>query len=641
MTTRPRRDIPVHYLRPNHTSWTPPSVFSFDTETQSEYIADDEVMTMRLWCARFTDRRAPRNVMPVDDTAHGDTGEDLAHIIHKWAGHRRTTWGYAHNLSFDLCTSSLIQELTLLGWDVTEFAVSSGSPFVRMRRGDHGLVLSDSWSWFNAPLMTVADAIGMRKPPLPGDDDTEEMWRQRCLADTNILQQAMLALMDWWDDNALGRWNITGSSSGWNAMRHIPSHDRILIRPDDSECTHDRGAIYGGRRYCWRAGDSTYGHYSEVDIEKAYTTAVRDLPIPSGRQAQFHSLPLDHRWLDCARWGVIADCTIRTDTPLWPTRLGTAVFYPVGEFRATLAGPDIKEARDLGALAKVGPGWLHRLGYALRPWATWCISSMQDNDTSTPDVAKLVHRMWARSAIGKWNQRGWEVLQLGPSPNAGWNYEEAWHHEKNVPAGIVDFAGIRYQVAAVSQSDNAYPAVLAFVESYVRVALGRAIRVCGGTDMVSCDTDGFICNHVTDQRMHDINTAISPFRVREKRHYRRVKVTGPQHLELDQVTRRAGIPASAVPMLDGRLWARTWPKLAWQLQHGRSGAYTRPSQTYQLASTYAPGWVLTNGTVAPVEVRIGPDGCNQVVPWPETRYAAQGLILGEHQNRHLGKYRDG
>lgn len=636
---RPLRRVPIHELRPNHTSWTPPALISFDTETVSDMSGDDEVMTLRLWCARFTDRRKQGKVKMIDDFDSGKFAEDLAVTIHKWTRQRRTVWGYAHNLGFDLCTSDLIQQLIYLHWEVTEFAVGTGSPFVRLRQGDHSLTLSDSWSWFQCELARVGEAVGIPKLDLPGDDHSEQAWFARCESDVNILHEAMLQLMDWWDSEDIGKWNLTGSASGWNAMRHKPTPERILIRPDDDECDHDRRSIYGGKRFVWQSGHYSHGTYDEVDIVKAYTVACRDLPLPVGRQAQFVSLPTDHRWLDCDRWGVIAECTISTDTARVPVRMGNSVWYPVGRFRTTLAGPDIREARALGSLESVGGGWLHRLGYALRPWADWCIASQLDESGATPEVAKLVHRAWGRSAVGKWAQRGFEVVDLGPSPNQGWHYEEAWHHEKNVPAGIVDFGGKRYQVAAVNQSDNAYPAVLAFVESYVRVALNRATDIMAGTNMVACDTDGYICRGNTADQMALVNQAIAPFQVRVKRQFRRIKVIGPQHMELDQIKRRSGIPAKAVKLPDGKLWARTWPKLAWQLANGRQGAYVRPSQTYKLASTYAPGWVLSDGSVVPIEMELDASGCNQIVPFPLTRYGRSGKRLAPDQNRQLVRYR--
>jgi hypothetical protein len=637
--SRPMRQVPTHYLRPNHTSWTPPALISFDTETFTTRDGDDEILNLRLWCARFSDRRAPKGVKPLESRDTGIIGSDLAATIHGWTRNRRTVWAYAHNLGFDLCTSNMVENLMQLGWGVTEFAVNSSAPFVRMRQAEHSLTLSDSWSWFGVPLERVAEELGTRKQPLPKNDDSYEAWLERCTKDVDILHEAMLALMGWWDHEDLGKWNITGSASGWNAMRHIPSPERILIRPDDSECDHDRRAIYGGRRSVWQTGHYSYGHYSEIDIEKAYTVACRDLPLPIGRQARFTSLPIDHKWLDCDRWGVIAECVISTDTACVPCRVGNSVWYPVGKFRTVLAGPDIREARIHNRLLWVGPGWLHRLSYPLQPWASWCIESQNDQTGRTPGVAKLVHRSWGRTAVGKWAQRGFEVVHLGPSPNSGWNYEDAWHHEGNTPAGIVDFGGERYQVAAVNQADNAYPAILAFVESHVRVALGRAITIIGDSDMVMCDTDGLICTADGASKLPEVNQAVAPFHLREKQHYRRVKVTGPQHLELDAIKRRAGIPATAIPIEGGKLKANTWPKLAWQLANGRQGAYVRPAQTYRLAATYAPGWVLEDGTVVPLELRLDDAGGNEVVPWPETRYQAQGARLAAFQNRHLERYR--
>lgn len=634
------RNVPVHYMRPNHASWTPPAVISFDTETITTMDGQDEVMTLRLWCARFSDRRAPKRQQPVDDFDHGTMAEDMAVTIHHWTRRRKCVWAYAHNLGFDLTTSDLVPNLMRLGWEVTEFAVNSGAPFVRMRNNGHHITLSDSWSWFQAPLETVAEAVGMRKVNLPEQDDSDAVWLERCKTDVDILHTAMLELMDWWDEESVGNWNITGSASGWNAMRHIPSTERILIRPDDDECDHDRTAIYGGRRTVWQAGLYMYGNYTEIDIEKAYTTACRYLPLPTGRQARFASLPLDHRWLSSDRWGIIAECTVRTAVARYPVRIGGAVWYPVGRFTTNLATPDITEASKHSELERIGPGWLHRLGYALAPWAAWCIDSMRDDNTTVPAVARLVHKVWARSAVGKFGQRGFEVLHIGPSPNGGWDYEEAWHHGKNVPAGIVDFGGERYQVAAVSQSDNAYPAVLAFVESYVRVALGRAIDIVGDGDMVCCDTDGYIGRNPSPDTMRSVNEAIRPFKARPKRRFTRIRVIGPQHLELDKFKRTSGIPASAVRKSDGKLHANTWPKMAWQLANGRQGAYVRPHQEYKLAATYAPGWVLTDGTVVPIELELDDQGANRIVPFPLTRYGQSGAILAPDQNRRLEQYRD-
>jgi hypothetical protein len=122
---------------------------------------------------------------------------------------------------------------------------------------------------------------------------------------------------------------------------------------------------------------------------------------------------------------------------------------------------------------------------------------------------------------------------------------------------------------------------------------------------------------------------------RPKRYFRRIKVIGPQHIFLDRSRRLSGIPRSATKRKDGKLVAQLWPKMAWQLANGRKGAYVRPEQTYKLAATYATGWILADGSVVPIELRLNEAGDNEVMPWAETRYALSGLALGPDQNRHL------
>lgn len=657
-----KRDIPVHYLRRNDTVWTPPAVICLDTETSATVTEAGEVHELRCWVASYDDRRASGGRPRVSQWDQGADTAGLVHRLRLWCQGRRTVWLYAHNLHFDLSVTDLVGRFTRAGWVVSDFSVDGGSPFVRLVKGDCHLTVCDSFSWLPVPLAQVAGVVDIAKPPLPGQSDSLELWLERCRSDVEILRAAMLALMDWWDSAGLGRWAITGNAAGWNAMRHIPMSRHILINPDPGQVKADRAAVYGGRRGSWRHGQLAPGRYAELDLERAYTTVCAELPLPCERMAAFTSLPLDHPWLDCQRHGVIANCLIRTDTPRWPARADGRVWYPVGEFWTTLAGPDIAEARRLGALVAVGAGWVHKLGYALRNWAAWVAGVVTAPEGQVPGVARLVARHWGRSVVGKWAQRGFDRVQLGPSPGGDWTYTEAWHHGANVRGAILDFAGSRWQITASAESDNAYPAILAFVESYVRVRLGRIIAAIGEPAMVACDTDGLIIDTgaALDALAGELGKAsrrapagnrvtaliglaaqcAAPLRLREKRTWRKVTVHGPQHMRLDEVRRFAGVPGSAAETGDGTFTALLWPKLAWQLAHGRAGAFTRPVQSYAVRGSYAPGWVTDRGAVLPVELGAGLGGTNHIRPWPLCRHAAAGARLGPDQNKHLGRYAD-
>lgn len=626
----------------------------------------------------------------------GTTAEDLARRVSRWANRWAETWIYAHNLNFDLTVTKLPLLLSGLGWQTTDMALDGARPWMIMHNKTAKLVIADSYSIWPMPLETLANATGIIKPPLPVGDDLAD-WIARCSADTLILHTALLQLMNWHDAHELGRWGLTGATSGWNTMRHLqlaktskrarstriklglppvdPTAQPVVIDPSPEGRAHDRLAIYGGRRETWRWGHLKPGTYHELDFERAYQTIMANLPLPRKRGRWFDTLPLDSRLIDdpAQQWSIIAECEIETDTPRWPCRMTvtaaelppgsdgdavtpatqtkTRVFYPIGKFTTVLAGPDIAEAKRLGCLRAVGHGQVHQLGYAARPWAQWSIGAQDDPDT--PAVVRLALKHRGRAVAGKWAGKTWTKEIIGLSTTHGWSYEDVFVHETQARGAIIDLAGTKFLSVPGADADNAYPAVLAFIESYTRVMLGRAIDHLGAGIVVQCDTDGMIADTTAltaadsmaeaargtgithpgglSEALAAVNTVTAPLRLRAKTAYRRLEITGPQHITLDGRKRWSGVPASAQRQADGSYQAMVWPKLAWQLANGDTRGYTRVVQTYRLATSYAPGWMMLDGTVNAPEARQGADGRPELVRWPETRYAARGDQLAPYQ----------
>lgn len=647
------RDVPVHYLRANHTEWTPPALAVVDTETRP-IEGDRDVQVLRCWVASVADRPAGVTDPHSRTSGDGDTVATLAAWLDSATRGRPTLWVYCHNLAFDLAVTRLPVVMGELGWTVTDFAVDGRAPWMRLAKGRKRITLSDSWSWMPVKLETVAPQVGITKPPLPEEDDDPATWLARCLADVNILFAAMSQLMDWWHTTGRGRWTVTGAASGWNAFRHTETSFKVLIDPDPDGIAWDRRAVYGGKRYVNRVGKLTPGGYLEVDFARAYTTVARDLPLPTQRCRPFESLPVDDIRVDSDRWGIIAEVEIDTRIPRYPKRDNGRVWYPVGQFRTTLAGPEIAEARRLGHLVSIGPGYTYRLAPHMAPWARWCLDITDGTEDETPGVVRVVARQWGRSVIGKWAQHQFTHVKLGAAPTLGWGYEDAWMANTHQRASMVDLGGQRYLCYPDGDGENAFPAVLAFVESHVRVRLNRAISAIGGTAFIQCDTDGILLganelmsrarkrDTFTDahERGTDPTTVIleriseltAPLQLRVKSTYQRVEVIGPQHLKLDGRRRFSGVPGKAEELADGRLGALTWPKLAYQMAHGDDRGYVREYAKYAVPRALASGWVATDGHVLPVEYRVGQDGHDRPLPWSQTRWAAGGYHLAMTQN---------
>lgn len=687
--------VPVHYLTSNDTTFTPPAIISLDTETRVIQTYP-EVQELRCWHVR-ADYRLGRQRLPGEHVeGGGTTATDLARRVDRWASKWAETWLYAHNLNFDLAVTRLPLLLAGKGWEATDMAVDGASPWMILHHGNRKLVIADSHAIWPVPLAELAHATGIVKPPLP-DDDELSTWVARCAADTLILHTALLCAMDWHDANQLGRWALSGASIGWNTMRHLqtaktskkarvarekqglpgidPASQPIVIDPNPDGLANDRLAIYGGRRQTWRHGKLPPGQYREMDFERAYQTIMANCALPRKRGRWFDTLPVDSRLIDdpCHQWGIIAECELDTDIPRWPCRVAvtpcelppgdkpvvtgtpaetkTRVFYPVGRFRTVLAGPDIAEARRLGCLKAVHHGQVHQLGRAIRPWAQWSLAAQDSPDT--PAVVRMALKQQGRAVAGKWAQRAWTKTIIGLSTTYGWAYEDVYVHETKTRGAIIDMAGTKFMSVPDKDGDNAYPAVLAYIESYTRVLLGRAIEALGAHRIVQCDTDGLIVDTTSmtaARTVADPATVLPgsdrggvtetlastygqtvPLRLREKTAYRNLEVVGPQHLTLDGQKRWSGVPGSATRQADGSYSAWTWPKLAWQMTHGDQRGYTRVVQTYRLANSYAPGWLISDGTVAAPEARIGAGNTSELVPYSETRYAARGDRLAPDQ----------
>lgn len=648
------RPVPVHYLRPNETEWSPRSVAFFDTESTLDDQGDRVLHTLRLWCGDAVRRDLAPDRQPPGQRQDGRDGASLAQWL---AGRCRgpyACWAYAHNLSYDLTTSRLLDHLADAGWSVSEFGVTDRNPWFRLGRGAKRLTLVDSWSWLPTALERIGELVGVRKPALPtwAADDAE--WLVRCYGDVDVTRVAVLTLMDWWDTQGLGRWSITGASTGWNAMRHMSRRKSWLIRPDPDATSFERRAVRGGRRDVWRTGQLEQGPYAHLDVERAHATIAEHLLLPTRRLGHFDHLdPGDPVWTNRAM-GVIARCRVRCTAPHWPVRLTGNTWWPTGEFTTTLAGPELHAARERGELVSVGEGYRYRLGIALTTWARWANRLAAGATPDAPSVARLAAKSWGRSVIGKFAAHAStlrvEGVALTPTPTV----EQAWSLGTHTRATIVDIGGQRYWVTHDLDGDDAFPAVLAWVESELRVRMLAAIDHLGASVVVSVDTDGVIvdlprailrhsagprrqghpasADYLAGRLCRQLSPLVAPLVIRPTATYDRIVIDGPQNLTLGGQRRMAGVPRQAVEVAPKVYRAATWPKLRWQLTHGDPAGYIQPRVTYRPGGAYVRRWVTVTGQAVPPEARVDDQGVTHLLPWSTTGGGHGDLALAEVQH---------
>lgn len=617
----------VHYLASNAAERAPRHLVVFDTETRWHDTPQGELHTLRVWCAQDVWRtpRAGRRFGHLPD--HGTTADQLADFLEHAATADATTWVTAHNLGFDLAVTRLPLVLLRRGWVMTSGALTIDHPWLRLRKKSKRMTLVDSHSWLPHRLQTIGERLRIAKPALPDNDDSDEAWRARCAGDVLILAAAMGQLLDWWEANRLGAWSITGPRTGWNAMRHRGMWQRVVIDPDPEARSFERTTILAGRREAWRVGELRRDRYLEIDFERAFLTVCRDLPLPVRRTRAFDSLPLDSMYLRSDRWGAIAECTVHTATPRYPHVAGRRTLHPVGTFQTTLCGPELQAARERGDLLDVGAGWRYQLGHPVVPWARWVEGLLDGDPGVVPATAVMAAKSWSRTVPGKWATRTSREVDEIDSHLDGWWLEPGVHHPGGERCSLLHLGGRQHLILHDQEADDAFPAILAYIQSYVRDALGRLIDCFDPADMVICNTDGILVRSRRDPDLAALAERCFPFRPRIKHVWRHVEVISPQHLLLDGEPRLSGVAWNA-DRAGPRSWAwQSWPGLARQLELGDRPGFVRERHQVNLAHVPVARWVLQDGTTLPVSAALAPGTGATVLLTPNGQLsAAQGVL---------------
>lgn len=651
------RQAQVHWLRGNASEWSPRHVAFFDTETYPVEGEGSEELRLRLWVGGCVDRRPGPGGKVTVSTASGATRQSLAQWVDRLMVGKSSVRLFAHNLGFDLTVSRLPDYLHQLGWEMGQFHFAGRNVGGSMRRRSKHLTLCDSTSWLPHGLEQIGLAVGRPKLAMPDSAAPEEAWLEYCTGDVLVLAEAVLACMDWWDANRLGHWSTSGPGTGWNCARHLSPQRMFLMDPEPAGVAHDRLAVRGGRRDVTRVGEIGGGPFALVDFENAYLTVAANCLLPKGRLGWHESFDPEGVYVDGNRFGVVAECVVETDTPRYPLRTERGVFYPVGRFTTTLASPEIVWARDSGHLRSVGAGFVHDVGYPLAGWARWALDSLRPENLEVPPVAKMMVKQWGRSVPGRFAARSSTRVDRGPALWPGWHLERGTSGPDHAPAADVHIAGRHWWVTFDQEGDNTYPAVLAFVESYVRVALGRMLEELGDDLWVCCDTDGAVLDltrarswlsgrrwplgkvrdpmTVAQAVCEAVTPVCWPLVPRPKMISRTLTVNGPQHYAGDTFERAAGRPGKLERGRDGELHLWKWPKVGWQMEHGSLDGFVRVEASWTSPSSAANRWVLDDGRAVPVSASISGSGDSRISDLAFTPVGVRGARLAPEQAHSL------
>ncbi len=631
------RDVKPHWLAPATKTRTPRVVVTFDTETYETEGGDHSVQRLRCWDAKVRRRGAAEGSGRNVRYYAGESPATLYDVVETASQIDDEVWVIAHNVGFDLAVTSLPFVMVEHEWTLDGVHLGDESSWWVLKKAQRKVIITDSWSWLRCSLADAAKDIGRRKVRLPDADDSLDAWHKRCRKDVDILDELMVTIMDWWDQNQLGVFGLTGAACGWRSLRRVIGPKKILVGPDGARTAFEREAVFGGMKDVYGVGEFHDTWISDDDFVGAYPTAAAAFPSPA--------MPIK-KWTTTAalldadpppQRDYIARVEISTHVPCAPCRIGDEIFRPVGTFRTTLTGPEVRYAMSRADRVTVISWRAYKMTYALANWAAWCLKLQNDTTGTVPDVVARVAKNWGRLAIGRFATRTSQVIATRPATHLGWHLETGHDLDTGRRVEWLSMGGVEQTIVKDLDGADCFPAVLAFIEGHVRVALSQLLDSRQPNLLLQCNTDGWW--EMKADRRSDYRPEFVPwpFRTTRKALERRLLVKGPNHVMSPHERRYAGVPAESVVSSVGTMAWRDWPSLRWQLEHSATGEYKRPDREAILSEHYVRRWVLDTGETIPVTATTTVDGEVSILPWCRSWGQRDGDVLAPYQIPILAK----
>lgn len=592
-----------HYIKENKLSRIPRRWIYLDCEADIEWRAGAQHQSWRLGVTCYEHRdNAKRRWTTPEWRGHNDTAELWTYIASCTRPQARTVV-VAHNIGYDLRISRAIFELIDLGWEVDQMSVGGRNLTMIFRKDDATLVLCDSTSWLPMSLAKVAALQGTAKLDLPQPDDSDEDWLARCIRDVEILREANRTLLDWIDREDLGNWQKTGAGMAWATWRHHHYTHPVLVHDDSEAREAEVAAMHTGRCEAWRHGLLSSSQWQEWDLPLAYPRIAESTELPVRLQGHVSNPTM--AWFEKRREHarVLVQATVTTQVPVLPWKGPDGFLWPVGTFTGWWWDTELTLAMAWGTDVQLHHAVIYEAAPALRQWAQWVISVVEDPTGDYTPTQKALAKHWSRALIGRFGAKYPVWVNYCEAPEPGINLTTFFDCDTRVLGRELTLGDRSYIATETAYVADACPFMLGYVMAESRVRLWHLLEVAGLDNVAYMDTDSLVVNPKGAANLRRWTSDGNGWGVRRKARWKTLKVMGPRQLIVNGNGKIAGVPNTARMMHDGRWHGEKWDGVETTLASERPDVVVVRDASWKVDGVDHRRQHLPGGRTTPIEVQ--------------------------------------
>lgn len=609
-TTNPDRGW--HRVKQNEQSRIPHRWMVFDTETRRRKVNKGEVQSWR--CAVGVRWRDDLKTSDREEWFTPANPREWWEWVAEWCHPRGRTVLWAHNLAFDLRISQAFTILPELGFRLVWWNLSRDASVVKWEGPTGSLLMTDTHTWLPTSLEQIGSDLGMRKPALPKDDDSEAAWLARCRADVAITQAAVKGIIGMVRDLDLGNWQASGAGQAFSAWRHRFMHHETHVHSDQTALDAERAGMHTGRAEAFRHGEVPGGPFTVWDVHMSYCRIAAQESLPR-RLYGVTEAPTLAQYDKAGRWwSRLVDVDVTVDEPVVPCRHAGRIVWPVGSFRTVLWDHELALVREVGRVDRIHRMWRYRADPILADWANWTMTVADPSEQRYGPIARRWAKHTSRALIGRMAVRYSTWEPYGDNP-LGLTGTALWHDQATGVTTTAAYIGDQTLMAGpLAEGDDSLPQITSAVMSIARVRLWRAMQAAGPGNVVYADTDSVVTTPAGDAAMAAYADAHPELGWRRKDTWRRLTAFGPRMIETDQGRFTSGVPKSAKRTGPGKYRGDVWESLGVALASGHVSTVHIAERKWQIKAGDPRREDAGGGYTTPI--RLGGGACQQDLSVP-------------------------
>lgn len=508
----------------------------------------------------------------------------------------------AHNMDFDFTVLGGFAPLSERGWSLSHFINSQAVNIWKFRKDKRSLLFLDNMNYFKMSLKLLGENIGLPKMAIDFDECTDEELSIYCRRDVEIMVKAWQDWHRYCIDNDLGVWASTVTGQAFNAFRHRFMPTAPYIHTNEDAIALERRAYHGGRSECFRIGKYTDGPYYMLDVNSMYPYIMLIDRFPSmlrtivkrGDIGLLRRLSVDN--------GVIADCEVTTDIPVYPTWLNDHLVFPVGCFKASLTTPEILFALSRGHITGVGAIAVYTMADLFSRYVRFFYSQRMRFKAEGNVAYGMIAKLMLNSLYGKFGQKIDIWDRVGTDPELMDSAWKEWDVSDRRMRSFRVIGGVIEEVVGHAEGYNAFPAICAHVTAYARLYLWEIIRAVGRRHCYYCDTDSVIVDRDGYNRM---STYLDPEMIglcKVEAEADTLNIYNIKQYVFGDKKRFKGIKADAEQVNPSTYVQWHQVHIAGALKAGTTDRCTWKKAVKHISPEYKKGLVQTDGCIKPFEL---------------------------------------